>query len=118
LAVLLKVLSAKENLALGGHEKPQEHAPHRRLAAAAFADQGHDLTAPDLEIHVIDGDQAVAAAAKHPGQPLGFEDHLAEASASSDAGSFCSSQHSTSLPPTLTRGGSSPQRPNRCGQRS
>src|SRR5690606_36920435 len=67
---------------------------------------------------MVHGDDLVGSRAKDPSESPRFENEIAYAPAASDVGSSCSSQHKTSLPPALTRGGSSRQRPIFWGHRS
>ena len=59
------VLAVDPDGAAGGLQQFQQRAAHRRLAAAAFADQAQRLAAPDGERHTVDGIDMARNTAEH-----------------------------------------------------
>ncbi len=52
---IIDPLAFDQHVARGGHFQPGDHAQHSRLAAAARAEQGHQLAFLDGEGDVVDG---------------------------------------------------------------
>jgi hypothetical protein len=55
-------LAADLQVALGDVLQPGDHPQRRRLPAARRADEDHELRVADLQVHVLDGLEAVRIA--------------------------------------------------------
>ena len=66
------VLAVELDAARGGRQKLGEQVETGRLARAVGPDQRMDSMAPDLQVDVLDGDEAL----EFLGQPLGFQNCL------------------------------------------
>ena len=66
------VLAVEPDAARGGRQKVGEQVETGRLARTVGPDQRMDGMAPDLQVDVLDGDEAL----EFLGQPLGFQDYF------------------------------------------